>query len=148
MISFSLNIHEKKAAGCCRLNLLDIASKFNCWLKNPSGIGYRNLDEFQILFMFVIYANAERLRLTRRPKASIWLVNHHLRSLNTVNKGHNKKNMPICRCFEFPLLGRSKHTRALRRLISNLFIRRLLEAETLLHFVYVVCLGFKSILVL
>jgi hypothetical protein len=38
---------------------------------------------------------AERPRLTRRPKASIWLVPHHLRSLNTVNKGHNMKNMSI-----------------------------------------------------
>jgi hypothetical protein len=43
----------------------------------------------------VIYAKAERPRLTRRPKASIWLVYHHLRSLNAVNEGHYMKNMSI-----------------------------------------------------
>jgi hypothetical protein len=40
-------------------------------------------------------AKAERLRLTRRPKASIWLVRHHLRSLNTVKEEHYMKNMFI-----------------------------------------------------
>jgi hypothetical protein len=42
-----------------------------------------------------INAIAERPMLTRRPKAPIWLVHHHLRSLNTVNKGHYMKNMSI-----------------------------------------------------
>jgi predicted dinucleotide-utilizing enzyme len=42
-----------------------------------------------------LHAKAERPRLTRRPKASIWLVHHHLRSLNTVNEGHFLKNMSI-----------------------------------------------------
>jgi hypothetical protein len=35
-----------------------------------------------------MYAKAERPTLTKRPKASIWLVRHHLRSFNTVNKEH------------------------------------------------------------
>jgi hypothetical protein len=62
------------------------------------------------------------------------------------------KNMSIERvifgCFEFTLLGHPKYTKALRKQTSDLSIRRLLKAETLLHFVGVVSLGFKSILVL
>jgi hypothetical protein len=45
--------------------------------------------------LLAIYAKAERPRLTRRPKASIWLVGHHQRSLNTINEGHNMKNVSI-----------------------------------------------------
>ena len=81
----------------------------------------------------MIYAKAERPRLTRRPKASIWLVHHHLRSLNTVNKGHSMKNMSIERIILDVLnslyLGRSKYTKALRKQTSDLFIRRLLKAD-------------------
>jgi hypothetical protein len=44
-----------------------------------------------------------------KAEASIWLVRYHLRSLNTVNEGHNMKNMSIERvifgCFEFTLFG-------------------------------------------
>jgi hypothetical protein len=42
-----------------------------------------------------MHAVAERPMLTKRPKASIWLVRHHLRSLNTDNKEHFMKNMSI-----------------------------------------------------
>ncbi len=48
--------------------------------------------EFESINM---YAKAKRPRLTKRPKASIWLVHHHLRSLNTVNEEHYMKNMSI-----------------------------------------------------
>ncbi len=54
-------------------------------------------------------AKAECPRLNLKAKASIWLVSHPLRSLNTVNERLLYKNISIERvifaCFEFTLLG-------------------------------------------
>ena len=48
-----------------------------------------------MVYMLIIHAKSERPRLTQKAEASIWLVRHHLRSLNTVKEEHYMKNMSI-----------------------------------------------------
>ena len=70
-------------------NYLILSISFYCACYNTNKL------QIKLHNFLLIYAIAERPMLTRRPKASIWLVHHHLRSLNTVNEEHYMKNMSI-----------------------------------------------------
>jgi hypothetical protein len=68
----------------------------------------------------LINAQAASPRLNLKAKASLWLLSHHLRSLNTVNtrllyeKKHSTKRV-IFGCFEFTLLGMPEVKRLVAR---------------------------------
>jgi hypothetical protein len=100
-----------------------------------------------------IYAKAESPRLNLKAKASIWLVSHHLRSPGTVNerlhyeKHVYRKNSLCMFWIHFIWDARSTQEPCGSRLLTFLS-EGCSKAETMLHFVDVICLGFKSILVL
>ena len=60
-----------------------------------SGITFWKRLNIESTLQVLIYAIPGRPTLTKKAKASYWLVRHHLRSLNTVNEGHYMKNMSI-----------------------------------------------------
>jgi hypothetical protein len=49
----------------------------------------------KIIFVTTYKCKVWKAEAYKKAKASIWLVRHHLRSLNTVNEEHYMKNMSI-----------------------------------------------------
>ena len=104
----------------------------------------------------IMYAKAESPRLKLKAKASIWLVLFPLRSLNTVNerpffslcKTRPQKELSLD-VLDSLFQGRLKYKGLRQKQTSlSILIEGCNKQSLLLHFVDVVLVGFKSILVL